>query len=252
MCGRYVLTEDHTGIYPRFYLWSEFSRETWKQLFEEGRVVEVKPSYNIAPTQHVPIVFNREGSRHIELARWSYVPPWWDFQKNEGKYPGFATFNARDDKLKSSGTWRGALNQYRCMVPASGFYEWEKKGKQRLPYYIHRKDGDMIAFAGLYSHYTHRETGESTASFTIITTPTNSLMEPLHDRIPLVLGSVDDELWSVWLDPQTKFDDVQQHVKPREWPEMTMHRVSTDVNPTGKANYVNDPRLIEPLKAQIG
>ena len=247
MCGRFVLTEDHTGVYPRFFRWKDFSREVWDQLHKEGRVVEIRKSYNIAPTHRTPIIINRDGEKTLELARWSYVPPWWDFPKNGGSYPRFAAFNARDDKLKSSGMWKGALNQYRCMVPASGFYEWEKKGKQRLPYYIHRQDGDLMAFAGLYSHFTQPVTGESTSSFTIVTTATNSLMEPLHNRIPLVLGSVDDELWSVWLDPRTKFDQVQQHVKSVEWPDMTMHRVSTDVNPTGKSNYVNDPHLIEPI-----
>lgn len=246
MCGRFVLTEDHTGVYPRFYRWTEFSRETWDELFKQKRVVEITPSYNIAPTQRTPIIVNRDGEKTLELARWSYVPPWWNFPKNDGSYPKFATFNARDDKLKSSGMWKGALNQHRCMVPASGFYEWEKQGKKRLPYYIHRKDADMMAFAGLYSHYTHPHTGESTTSFTIVTTSTNSLMKPLHDRIPLVLGGIEDELWSVWLDPKTKFDDVEQHVKSREWPEMTMHRVSTDVNSTRKSSYVNGPFLIQP------
>lgn len=241
MCGRFVLTEDHTGIYPRFFYWKDFSREVWKQLFDEGRVVEIKPSYNIAPTQQVPIVLIQEGEKKVELARWSFIPPWWE----EEKPPRFATFNARDDKLKSSGFWKGALNSNRCLVPASGFYEWERKGKERLPYYIYRKDGDLTAFAGLYSHWTNPETGEREATCTIITTATNDFMRKLHDRIPLTFGSVDDELWSVWLDPQTKFQDVEQHVASREWPEMAMHRVSADVNSTGK-NYVNDPHLIEP------
>jgi putative SOS response-associated peptidase YedK len=243
MCGRYVLEEDHTGIYPRFYLWTEKTRAEWDGLIKSGRVLPIKKSYNIAPTQHVPVVLVKDGEKKIELARWSYVPPWW----KEEKPPRFATFNAREDKLKSSGVWKGALNSYRCLLPASGFYEWERKGKERLPYYIHRKDGDLMGFAGLYSHWTHPETGEREATCTIITTATNKLMEKLHDRIPLTFGSVDDELWSVWLDPQTKFQDVEQHVVSRAWPEMTMHRVSTDVNSTGKGSYVNERYLIEPL-----
>ncbi len=133
------------------------------------------------------------------------------------------------------------------MIPASGFYEWEKRGTERLPFHIHRKDGEMMAFAGLYSFYTRPESGETATSFTVVTTPTNKFMERLHDRIPLIFGSIDDELWPVWLDPRTKFDQVEQHVKSREWPDMAMHRVSIDVNATGKTQYVNDPRLIEPV-----
>jgi putative SOS response-associated peptidase YedK len=243
MCGRFVLTEDHTGVYPRFFYWKDFSRYTWNELFEQKRVVEFKPSYNIAPSQKTPIIVNRDGDRELEMARWSFVPSWW----KEEKPPKFATFNARDDRLKSSGFWKGALNSNRCLVPASGFYEWERKGKERLPYYIHRNDGDLMGFAGLYSHWTHPETGEQEATVTIITTATNEFMRCLHDRIPLTFGTVEDELWSVWLDPRTKFQDVEQHVVSREWPEMQMYRVSTDVNPTGKGSYVNEPYLIEPI-----
>lgn len=250
MCGRYVLVIGEDGI-AQLIREQDISREWFSKLEQEGRILETSAtespgfsSYNIAPTQHAPIVINRDGSRQLELARWSYIPPYW---KDE-KPPKFSTFNARDDKLKSSGFWRGALNQYRCMVPASGFYEWEKRGKERLPHYIHRKDGELMAFAGLYSLRTNPETGETQTSFTVVTTPTNRFMEPLHDRIPLVLGSIEDELWSVWLDPQTKFEQVERHVASREWPEMEMHRVSTDVNATGKAKYVNEPRLIEPIE----
>ena len=107
-----------------------------------------------------------------------------------------------------------------------------------------------MGFAGLYSLRTDPETGETRTTFTIVTTGTNKFMEPLHDRIPLVIGDVEDELWSVWLDPQTKFDDVERYVTSREWPEMTKQRVSTDVNATGKARYVNEKRLLDPVEEQ--
>jgi putative SOS response-associated peptidase YedK len=231
----------------------DISREWMGMLADQGRILETSStespgftSYNIAPTQYAPIVVNNGGSRQLQLARWSFIPGWW----KEPKPPKFTTFNARDDKLKSSGFWRGALNGKRCLVPATGFYEWEKRGKERLPHYIHRKDGRMMGFAGLYSLWTNPETGETRTTFTIVTTATNQFMEPLHDRIPLVIGDVEDELWSVWLDPQTKFDDVERYVTSREWPEMTKQRVSTDVNATGKARYVNEKRLLDPVEEQ--
>ncbi len=255
MCGRFVLilSEDGVGELIRE---RDIPAEVLRRLIEEGRAQMAGPvrslpnlafaSYNIAPTHQAPIVVNRDGHRQIELARWSYVPPYW----KEEKPPKFATFNARDDKLKSSGVWRSAIDGHRCMVPATGFYEWEKRGKERLPYFIHRKEGQLMAFAGLYSMRTNPETGQTQTSFTIITTPTNSFMEKLHDRIPLVFGGIEDELWSLWLDPQTKFERVERHVASREWPEMAMHRVSTDVNTTGKAKYVNEPRLIDPVEPE--
>ncbi len=252
MCGRYVLVMDEDGI-AKLIQEQDIDHEWFSRLEQEGRVLETSSterpsftSYNIAPTHLAPIVINRSGSRQLELARWSFVPSFWSNDPSEN--PKFSTFNARDDKLKSSGFWRGAVEQYRCMVPATGFYEWEKAGKERLPHYIHRKDGEMMALAGLYSLRANPETGETLTTFTVVTTPTNRFMEPLHDRIPLVLGGIEDELWSVWLDPRTRFEQVERHVASREWPEMAMHRVSTDVNATGKAKYKNEPGLIEPVK----
>lgn len=254
MCGRYVLVMGEDGI-DQLIREGDIPADTLVRLMGEGkaRIVESSrprrraafESYNIAPTHKVPIVVNRSGKRQLEIARWSFIPSYW----KEDKPPKFSTFSARDDRLKSSGFWRGALDQHRCMVPASGFYEWKKVGKERLPYYIHRKDGEFMAFAGLYSERVAPETGDAQTSFTVITTPTNRFMKPLHDRIPLIFGSIEDELWSVWLDPQTRFDEVERHVTSREWPEMTMHRVSTDVNATSKSKYVNDGRLIEPGEA---
>lgn len=251
MCTRFVLILDENGIgqlIPR----KDMPEELLQRQLQEGgaqevttpRRQEVFASYNIALTQNVPVVINRDGRRELELSRWGFIPSWW---KKPGP-PDFATHNARDDRLKSSSVWKGALNQQRCMVPVTGFYEWDKRGKEKLPYFIHRKDQQLMAFAGLYSQFTDPDSGQKASSFTIITTPTNKLMEPLHHRIPLVLGGVEDELWSVWLDPQTKFEQVEQHVKTREWPEMAMHRVSTAVNPSRGQNYVNGPHLIEPVE----
>ena len=249
MCARYVvvLNEDGVGELVRT---ADLTREWLVQLEQEGRIHEVgdgpKPryaNYNVAPTHRIPIVVNQNGQRKLETARWGFVPSWW----KENKPPKIATFNARDDKLRDGRFWRGALNQYRCMVPTTGFYEWEGPPGKRLPYYIHRRDDRVIGFAGLYSQFTHPESGKPEYSCTIITTPANRFMESLHDRIPLILGDIGDELWSVWLDPQTPFSHVEKHVTTREWPDMAMHRVSTDVNPSRGENYRNEPYLIAPI-----
>lgn len=253
MCNRFVLVLDEDGVgelVPR----RDIPAEVLERLLQEGRAQEVATpgrrevfaSYNVAPTHNVPIVVNQDGQRKLEIARWGFVPSWW----KQDQPPKVATFNARDDKLRDGRFWRGALNQYRCMVPVSGFYEWRHSGKERLPYYIHRKDDRLMGFAGLYSQFTDPQSGKPAYSCTIITTPANKFMEPLHDRIPLVLGDIGEELWSVWLDPQTKFEQVERHVATHEWPEMTMHRVSTDVNPSRGDGYRNEPRLIEPIEPE--
>lgn len=237
MCGRYVLMDDETGIGARFFYWQDLSRAQWDQLLQDGKVLPVQKSYNIAPTQRVPVITNRDGERRLEMARWALVPVWW---KDEKLPP--STFNARDDNMEKSGMWRRLLNRNRCLVPANGFYEWSRKQKTRVPYYIHRKDNALYAFAGLFDRWQQPDTGEWMTSVTIITTAPNKLIEPLHDRAPLILP--DPEVESVWIDPMTGFEGVQRHVVPTEWEDMTMHEVSTDVNSTRPGSYVNEPRLI--------
>ncbi len=254
MCGRYVLVLRDDGTEEIFFE-RDLDPDLLKRLMEEGRARvqdgsaprrSLYESYNIAPTQSAPIVISRNGVRQLELARWSFVPDWW----REDAPPKFATFNARDDKLQSSRFWRGALNSGRCMVPASGFYEWRRGGKQSQPFYIHRKDGKLMGFAGLYSTRTDPRSGEISTSFTIITTATNRFMERVHDRIPLTLGGVSDELWSVWLDPMSEFADVQRMVKSVEWPDMAMRPVANNVNSTARGSYINEPHLIDPAPEQ--
>jgi putative SOS response-associated peptidase YedK len=225
MCGRYVLVDDETGIGAVFFYWQDLTREQWDQLFRDGKVMPVRKSYNISPTTMNPIVTaGPDGERRLELARWGLIPNWW----KESSPPKFATFNARDDKL-DSGTWRSPVRRSRCLVPANGFYEWTGPKSNRIPHFIHkpRKDGrpELIAFAGLADTWTNADTGEAVRSYTIVTTAPNKFMEPIHDRMPVILQ--DPETWTLWLDLRTtSLDGVKHLIQPQEWEGFAEHVVA--------------------------
>lgn len=245
MCGRYVLIEDHTGIYTRFFNWKEFSRETWAQLIQEGRVVEVRKNHHIRPTDRVPVITNRASERRIEIMRWGLIPSWYDPNKHEKRLIQ-STFNARDDRL-DSGMWRGPAAHTRCLIPASGFYEWPQKGG--LPAYIRPTDDRLFAFAGLYDVWQDPESGEAVLSCSIVTTEPNDFMRPLHwspdrKRMPVVLQSAEAE--TLWLDPATtRSDDLKQLFGPIPWEGWTHHLVNRL-----PSDGSDDPRLLEPAPVQ--
>ena len=193
--------------------------------------------YNVRPTDTMPIItWGEDGRRRLELARWGLVPSWW----KESGPPKFSTINARAETLASSSMWRGPFKMSRCLVPASGFYEWPEKGKGKPPVFVYPRDHKMFAFAGVADTWSNPETGERVRSYSIVTVGPNSLMEPVHDRMPAIL---EDEAVSLWMDPLTKDPDVLARVLlPYPAELMTMHRVSAAVN-SAKAG---GPELIEP------
>ena len=116
-----------------------------------------EPRYNIAPTQKVLTVNFQNGERSIRPMRWGLIPSW---AKNGQKLP--LNINARDDRLATAGSWRGPLRNGRCLIPADGYYEWTGPKNNRKPVFIHRKDGRLFAFAGLYDTWRHPFSGELT------------------------------------------------------------------------------------------
>lgn len=229
MCGRYVLIltpeglQEWIGNPERRDLdrWRAEGRVIWERdRMSETRIPPVFESYNIAPTQMAPIITNRDGQRDLEIARWSLIPSWW----REPNPPKFATFNARDDKLASSSMWKGPVRHKRCLVPASGFYEWTGPKGGRVPHFIHREGMQLFAFAGMYDDWTNPETGEAVTSYTIITSEPNDFMQPIHNRMPVIL---DREAESLWLDPtKDSLHGVRHLVEPREWPEFSEYEVA--------------------------
>ncbi|MBW4062130.1 SOS response-associated peptidase [Candidatus Saccharibacteria bacterium] len=187
------------------------------------------PRYNVGPGQSVPILT----ANGWERAHFGLVPAW---AKSPGA--GYTMINARAETLMEKRTYSGLLKAHRCLIPASGFFEWEKAGKDKLPYYFTVKDAPIIAFAGLWTERKDSE-GVVLKSFTIITTEANELLAKIHDRMPVIL---DEAVQAEWLSLDGG-DTVglMSLLQPYPAAKMDSHRVSTDVNKVSNdaANLLN-------------
>ena len=149
--------------------------------------------------------------------------------------------NARVETVSDKPSFRESFVQRRCLVPAGGFYEWERKAKAKLPHYIHAANGTPLAFAGLWSSWNDPETGERLRTCTILTGRPNALVAPIHDRMPV---QIQPDLWSRWLDPHERDPEtIVALLHDAEAPDMARHAVSTLVNTVQN----NLPELIAPL-----
>lgn len=177
MCGRYTNHLSWTEIVELYNL--------------TGSARNLEPRYNIAPTTQVEMVRQVDGARELVSARWGLIPSWW--KKSANKAP--STFNARSETAASKPMFRAAFKSRRCLVPASGFYEWKRAGDEKQPFHIAMADGAPMTFAGLWEHWTDIETGEPTLSCTILTTEPNEAMAEVHNRMPVILGPEAFEGW---------------------------------------------------------
>jgi len=220
MCGRYTLYHE--------------AREL-DRLFEVAiSEVLVAPRFNIAPTQEVVIVRETlEGEREARRLRWGLLPYWVKDQK------AFKVnlFNARAEGVADKPSFREPFKRRRCLVPTSGFYEWQKVAGKKLPHFIHLCDGAPFAFAGLYDRW---ERGDAVIeSCTILTTRPNALLATLHDRMPVILHPDD---YQRWLDPQSPRKQLEELLVPFPTELMAAYPVSPAVN----SARVEGPELIAP------
>jgi putative SOS response-associated peptidase YedK len=190
------------------------------------------PRYNIAPTQQVLAIRQRDGVREAVELRWGLVPSWADDPKI-----GNRLINARAETVATKPAFRKAYERRRCLILADGFYEWKKQGKAKQPYFIHRPDDQPFAFAGLWEWW--KGNGLEIASCTIITTAANAMMRPLHDRMPVIL---DEQDHARWLDATQEADDL---LRPAPEELLEAYPVSTKVN--SPAN--EGAELIQPIAA---
>ncbi len=227
MCGRYVSasTPDEVATY--------FDAEP-------PREAALEPNWNVAPTSDVYVVMEDGSTRLVTPVHWGLVPFW-------AKSPavGSRMINARAEGIAEKGAFKRAFAKRRCLVPADGFYEWQqvpgRKAKQ--PWYIHRPDGEPLAFAGLWErwHGPDRDGSQSLQSATIITTTPNEPMAAIHDRMPVILPP---SAWDRWLDPT--YDDVEalsELLVPAPAEIITMHPVGTAVGNVRNTG----PQLLEPV-----
>lgn len=201
------------------------NRYSWRELHDLYRLTDARPNfpprYNIAPTDSVPVVRRREdGQRELVMLRWGLIPYWAKDEKI-----GFSTINARAETVADKPAFKEAFRWRRCIVPATGFIEWETVGKKKLPYHFRRGDHLPLSLAGLWERWTKGR--EPVETFTIIVTEANDLVRPMHDRMPVVLA--DDEI-DRWLDPEVSPEELQAMLRPADDGMLEKERVSTRVN----------------------
>lgn len=229
MCGRFSLTPENVafvaeqlGIAP-------------SDVFEEHYI----PRWNIAPMQEHWIVVPEREERVAHHATWGLVN-WWDPDRREGA----KHINARAESLETRRPFREAFQATRCLVPADGFYEWTGDRASRRPFWFHRPDDGVFAFAGLYA--TARLRGEAAAmtTFTIVTTEANGLVGRIHDRMPVILP--DEEAMAAWLYPEQDAGTLKGLLRPVADGYLVARPVSQRVNSVQH----DDPACLEEAEAE--
>lgn len=227
MCGRFTQHHDTKTLALRFDV--------------QDTVAEAEPRYNVAPTQGVVVVVT-EATTHqriLDSFSWGLVPSW-----ARDTSIGNKMINARAETLTEKPAFRTPLRQRRCLIPADGFYEWDKlgsDGKVKQPYHFRRRDGDIFGFAGLWEQWQSPD-GSSLLTCTVITTEANQVVSPYHDRMPVILQNKDAE--ALWLDDQVKDPDRLLPLLvsyPDEWMEAVP--VSRRVN----SPKADDAELLTPV-----
>jgi putative SOS response-associated peptidase YedK len=220
MCGRFTLFE---------------SSEVLSKDFGAPIRFDLAPHYNIAPSQQVVVVRNRpdSGEREFALLRWGLIPSW-----SKDPAIGYKMINARSETAPEKPSFRNAFKYRRCLVPASGFYEWQKQGKTKQPYYIslREKRGGLrpvMAIAGLWERWDGHSPEEGTEgapieSCTVLTTEANETVAPIHDRMPVIVAP---ENYDLWLNPSEKDTEaVRALLAPFPPEKMEARSVSRRVN----------------------
>lgn len=207
MCGRYVIAS---------------SPEALRRLFGYSEQPNFPPRYNVAPTQPVPVVMLENGTRHFQLMRWGFLPSWVKDPRT------FAlVINARAETILEKPSFRNAIKRRRCLLPADGYYEWQATPTRKRPFFIRRRDGQPVAFAGVAETWTGPN-GEEVDTVAIVTAAASPEMASLHDRVPVTIDPPD---FDRWLDgSMTEAEDAMAMLVAPPRGTFVWHEVSTAVN----------------------
>lgn len=221
MCGRFALIVSGEAVAEQFQL---------------AETPLLAPRYNIAPTQPVAAVRLTPHGQQRELTHfhWGLIPSWAKDSKMSARL-----INARSETVADKPSFRTAFKRRRCLIPATGFYEWQRLNSSKQPMYIHAADGGLLALAGLWETW-HAPDGGEIDSCTILTTEPNELMAPIHNRMPVIIEPAD---YDMWLDPGDRPEDGLHLLRPYPTTKLAAYPVSTTVN-----NPRNDtPNCVTPL-----
>lgn len=207
MCGRFTMNESNEAVTERFAVQESLFTTT--------------PRYNIAPSQTVGVVLDN-GVRCLEGLKWGLIPSW----SKDAKI-GNKLINARGETLSEKPSFRSAYKRRRCLIPTTGFYEWQKQGPQQGPLFIHLQDRQLFGLAGLWEEWQAPD-ASIVRSFTIITVAPNHFMDAIHNRMPAILRPEDEK---VWLDPTLEDTTaLQALLQPYSNEAMAAYPVSKHVN----------------------
>lgn len=227
MCGRYTLSAGHESLARAFL--AEFAEElkmSWK------------PRYNIAPGSGIVAVLEDrdKGGRKAEVFHWGLVPSW-----AKDVNIGYKLTNARSETIKDKPSYRDAYRYRRCLVPASGFYEWDRSVFPRQPYYFHPRDTEFMAMAGIWEHWLH-PSGSEILSVSLITTRANKSVGKIHHRMPVILKP---ENWNRWLDTDNvKATGIRELMVPSGNELLNSYPISKEVNKADR----DGPALIDEVQ----
>jgi putative SOS response-associated peptidase YedK len=206
--------------------------------FSLDAVHDLKPRYNIAPTQLAPVVrTTADGNRELAELRWGLIPSW-----ASDPSVGSSMINARSETAATKPAFRSAMRQHRCLIPADGFYEWQKQGNHKQPMFIHRSDDAPFAFAGLWEHWIDAKK-QPLETFTILTTAANEQLRPLHERMPIIIRA---ENYSRWLDASITDPASVESLLTDPPQDLVLQSVGTHVNSVAH----DDPGCIAPAERQ--
>jgi putative SOS response-associated peptidase YedK len=222
MCGRFVITSPPEAL---------------RQIFGYLEQPNFPPRFNVSPTQPIPVVMSENG-RHFRLMRWGLWPAW---VKDPGKFA--LLINARAETVKEKPAFKNAIRRRRCLIPADGYYEWKSSDGIKRPYFIHRRDGRPIGFAGVAETWVGPN-GEEVDTVAIVTAPASTDLAVLHHRVPVTIEAEDFEFW---LDCRADDADAVTPLMrgPKEG-EFVWHEVSVRVNHVAN----DDAQLILPITAE--
>lgn len=226
MCGRFGQTATSAELAAAF-------EAAWRH-----EAPAELPRFNIAPTDHAAVLRLKDGVRVLDVYRWGLIPSW-----AKDASIGARMINARAESVVGKPAFRAAFERRRCLVPASGFYEWQKTAAGKVPQWIYPADGAPLTFAGLWEFWKPVEDAEPVLTFTILTTTPSADVVAVHDRMPVIVAPADRD---AWLGRETPADELAALLRPAPDGSLRMHAVSTAVNRATNEG----PELIEPVEPE--
>ena len=221
MCGRKTLSMSKRQIIEQL-------------MVDEWQVEDYTPSYNIAPTQNSLVLVQESGYNIVKSMRWGLIPAW---SKNE--LYGSKMINARIETVTTKPSFKNLIPKYRCIVLSDGYYEWKQSGGIKVPFFIQKKDGGLMLFAGLWT--TWSMSSKKVFTYTILTTKAQENISAIHDRMPALINKSEAEMW---INLDNKFSEVERELTDND-KMLNYYQVSDFVNKPSN----NSVACISPFKA---